>query len=76
MSDHVTIIITTKNNEDIILNCLSSIKKQICKAKLNIIIADDNSSDKTELVVKAFDPKILFLKIKKKKVPLTIEMLR
>lgn len=69
MSDHVTIIITTKNNEDIILNCLSSIKKQTCKATLSIIIADDNSSDKTELVVKAFDSKILFLKIKKKKGP-------
>lgn len=45
--DLVSIIITTKNEQEVIERPLVSVKKQIYK-KIEIIVADNNSSNKTK----------------------------
>jgi glycosyltransferase involved in cell wall biosynthesis len=55
----VSIIITTKNEEANIQNCLESIKKQGCpQDKIEIIVVDNNSKDKTVEIVQRYTNKI------------------
>ncbi|MDE2025549.1 MAG: glycosyltransferase [Patescibacteria group bacterium] len=49
----VSVIITTKNEENNIGNCLASIKKQIYK-NIEIIVVDNNSTDKTKEIAKKY----------------------
>lgn len=49
----VSIVVTTKNEEKNIQNCLESIKKQIYP-KLEIIVVDNNSQDKTREIAKKY----------------------
>ena len=49
----VSVIVTTKNEERNILNCLQSIKKQSYK-NIQIIVVDNNSTDKTIKIAKRF----------------------
>ena len=52
MIDEVRYIITTKNNENIIENCINSILIQHKKNFPNISVVDDNSSDNTVSIIK------------------------
>jgi glycosyltransferase involved in cell wall biosynthesis len=53
----ISIIITTKNEEKNISNCLNSIKNQTYPIeKIEFIVVDNNSSDKTVKIVKNFQP--------------------
>lgn len=49
----VSVIITTKNEEKNIKNCLESIKKQTYK-NIEIIVVDNNSTDSTQKIVTSF----------------------
>src|SRR3989338_7596734 len=49
----LTVIILTHNSRDLILNCLNSVKSAD-----EIIIVDDNSTDKTLAIVQKFKVKI------------------
>ena len=53
----VSIIITTKNEENNIDNCLKSIKNQDYK-NIEIIVVDNNSEDKTKNIAKKYTRKI------------------
>lgn len=53
----VSIIITTKNEADIIERLLRSIKEQFYK-KVEIIVVDNGSNDKTKKIVKSFTKKL------------------
>ncbi len=58
----VSIVITTKNEEKNIGNCLESIKKQIYpKDKVEIVVVDNNSGDKTKEIAKKYT-KLVFNK--------------
>lgn len=57
----ISIIIRTKNEERWIANCLNKILSQK-KVKYEIIIVDNNSTDKTLAIAKTFDVKILKIK--------------
>ena len=55
----VSIIITTKNEEKNIQNCLESIKCQTYpKEKIEIIVVDNHSTDKTKTVARKYNSKI------------------
>ena len=55
----LSIIITTKNEEKNIGNCLESIKAQTYpQEKIEIIVVDNNSSDKTKEIAKEYTKKI------------------
>lgn len=55
----VSIIITTKNEEKNIANCLESIKRQsYSQEKLEIIVVDNNSIDKTKEIAQKYTNKI------------------
>ncbi len=55
----VSVVITTKNEERHIANCLKSIKKQTYPSgKIEIIIVDNHSTDKTKAIAKKFTDKI------------------
>lgn len=55
----VSIIITTKNEEKNIINCLKSIKAQTYpQDKLEIIVVDNNSIDKTKEIAQKYTNKI------------------
>lgn len=51
--DLVSIIVTTKNEEVNIGNCLESIKKQTYK-KIELLVIDNNSTDKTKEIAKKY----------------------
>lgn len=53
----VSIIITTKNEQDVIRGALDSIGKQTYR-KIEIIVVDNNSSDKTSHIAKIFTNKV------------------
>ena len=54
-----SIITTVLNNEDFILDCLESVKKQnINKKKIEHIIIDGGSEDKTVDIIKNFKKKM------------------
>jgi len=53
MGNIVSVIITTKNEEKNIENCLSSIKNQnYLQENIEIIVVDNNSIDKTKEIAK------------------------
>lgn len=55
----VSIIITTKNEEKNIDHCLKSIKKQTYpQRKLEIIVIDNNSTDKTKKIAQKYTDKV------------------
>jgi glycosyltransferase involved in cell wall biosynthesis len=55
----VSVIITTKNEEKNIANCLESIKKQAySRDQIEIIVVDNNSSDKTKEMARKYTDKI------------------
>src|SRR3989339_872222 len=55
----VSVIITTKNEEKNIENCLKSVQKQdYDKEKLEIIVVDNNSTDRTKEIASQFTDKI------------------
>lgn len=49
----ITLVVTTKNEEKNILNCLKSIKLQTY-SNIEIVVVDNNSSDKTKEIAKQF----------------------
>ncbi len=56
----VSVVITTKNEEKNIANCLGSIKKQTYpKAKIEIIVVDNHSTDKTVNIARTFTERVL-----------------
>ncbi len=55
----VSVIITTKNEERNIENCLKSIELQTYPARrIEIVVIDNNSSDKTKEIAKKYTPKV------------------
>ena len=51
----VSIVVTTKNEESYLRDCLLSIKNQTCPIEsLEIIVVDNNSTDKTKSIAKEF----------------------
>ena len=50
----LSIIIVTYNSEDYISNCLSSVEKAVRDVEHEIVIIDNNSTDRTKLLVKEF----------------------
>jgi len=55
----VSVIITTKNEEKNILNCIQSIESQSYPAdNVELIVVDNNSSDKTKEIAKRFTDKV------------------
>jgi glycosyltransferase involved in cell wall biosynthesis len=55
----VSITITTKNEEYCIESCLKSIKTQTYLQKyIEIVVVDNNSSDKTKQIAKKYTPKV------------------
>jgi len=59
MSILVSVIITTKNEEKSIENCLKSIKDQsYSQEKIEIIVIDNNSPDRTKEIAKKYTDKI------------------
>ena len=51
----VSVVITTKNEETNIANCIKSVKKQsFPPKKIEIIVVDNNSSDKTKRISKKY----------------------
>lgn len=55
----VSVIITTKNEEKHIGNCLESIRKQIySQDEIEIIVVDNNSKDKTVEIAKRYTEKV------------------
>lgn len=55
----ISVIITTKNEEENIENCLQSIKSQTFK-NIELIVVDNFSEDKTAVLAKKFDAKVYF----------------
>jgi glycosyltransferase involved in cell wall biosynthesis len=55
----VSVIVTTKNEEKNIVNCLESVKQQSYpQEKIEIIVVDNNSIDKTKKIAKKYTKKI------------------
>lgn len=55
----VSVIITTKNEEKNILNCLESVKKQTYpQDKIEVIVVDNNSTDKTKEIALRYTAKV------------------
>jgi len=55
----VSVVVTTKNEENNIANCLQSIRNQVYpEGKIEIIVVDNYSSDKTIEVAKKFTNKV------------------
>lgn len=55
----ISVIITTKNEEENIRNCLESIKLQnYLKSKIETIVVDNNSIDKTKEIAKEYTEKV------------------
>lgn len=55
----VSVVITTKNEEDNIENCLRSIKKQSYSLSLiEIIVVDNNSSDRTQDIARKYTDQV------------------
>lgn len=55
----VSVIITTRNEETNIKNCLESIKSQSYPSdKIEIIVVDNNSADKTKEIAKGYTQKV------------------
>ncbi len=55
----VSVIITTKNEEANIKNCLKSIRNQTYpKDKIEIIVVDNNSTDRTKEIAKEYTEKV------------------
>lgn len=50
----VTVVVTSKNEEKKIRDCLLSIKKQGYKGKVEVIVVDNNSTDKTKEIAREF----------------------
>lgn len=59
MTDLVSIIIPTKNNVDVLENCLRSIKNQTYKS-IEVVIVDGKSTDKTIDIAKKYNCRIFF----------------
>lgn len=55
----VSVILTTKNEEKHIGNCLKSVKKQAYpRDEIEIIVVDNNSTDKTKEIAKRYTDKV------------------
>jgi len=55
----ISVIITTRNEEENLGFCLESIKKQTFpSSKVEVIVVDNNSTDKTKQIAKKYTPKI------------------
>ncbi|MBI4058007.1 glycosyltransferase [Candidatus Microgenomates bacterium] len=54
----VSVIVPTKNEEVNIVRCLTSVKKQTYKGKIEIIVVDNFSTDKTVHLAKKFTSKV------------------
>lgn len=62
MEPLVSIIITTKNEEKNIENCLESVKKQdYPSSQIEIIVVDNDSTDKTQEIARKYADKVLSL---------------
>lgn len=55
----ISVVIPALNEEEFLSECLLSLKNQEYKGKYEIILVDNNSTDKTKEVAKKFDIKIL-----------------
>lgn len=58
MSEHVSVIVTTKNEEGVIERLLKSIKAQTYK-NVEIVVVDNHSSDLTRDIAKKYTDKVL-----------------
>ncbi len=55
----VSVIVPTKNEENNIKRCLTSIQKQNYQGEIEVIVVDNHSSDKTVAVAKPFASKVI-----------------
>jgi len=59
MEKHISVIVTTKNEEKNIANCLESVKKQSYpQDKIEIIVVDNSSTDKTKEIALKYTDKV------------------
>lgn len=66
-NNKLSVIIVTWNAAHFIQDCLSSLIKEIKKINNEIIVVDNNSSDKTVNILKKAYPKVILIKNKKNK---------
>lgn len=56
----VTVIVTTRNEEEHIAACLDSVKKQVYpQEKIEVIVVDNNSTDGTKAIASRFTDRVL-----------------
>jgi cellulose synthase/poly-beta-1,6-N-acetylglucosamine synthase-like glycosyltransferase len=68
MLPSVSVIVPAKNEEKVIENCIKSILKlDYPKKKMEVIVAIDGSTDRTEKICKKYEPKIKVIVSKPKK---------
>jgi glycosyltransferase involved in cell wall biosynthesis len=61
----VSVIITTKNEERNIGNCLESVLAQAYPAEsIEIIVVDNNSTDRTKQIINEFSERLALLNLK------------
>jgi glycosyltransferase involved in cell wall biosynthesis len=59
MKAFVSVVITTKNEEKNIANCLESIKRQTYpQNRIEIIVVDNNSTDGTKEIARKYTKKV------------------
>src|SRR3989339_359231 len=54
----ITLVIPTFNEQKFIEKCLNSVEKQTIKNKIEVLIVDDDSTDKTVSIAKSFSKKL------------------
>jgi glycosyltransferase involved in cell wall biosynthesis len=62
MKNVTSVIIPTYNEEKYIENCLRSVRNQKINGKIEIIIVDSNSSDRTREIAKKYANKVINIK--------------
>ena len=63
----LSIVIPCYNSEKYLNSCLKSVCGQIQNKKIEVLIVDDASKDKTSQIINSYKKKIKFLKIFKNK---------